>query len=223
MNVRLISGNLELLLGRDFLYEFKIIIDSAATKIRIGDGKWISAVDNGKGLICLPIAPDPEGNEANPMTKAKRQRERKKRFKANQLKQVNRVSHKEQKCLENDENDVYLTEIRNLKNLVNDLGQDVRNMGIQSVSNSSGTDSAVAHNGKDHYDDDEGETYPTELNNISQNTSGKGQHSFDGNDDDLVVCCNVIEQERSGASATDNTKGVEAESPEHEVFNCDEC
>ena len=149
VNVHLITGNLELLLGRDFLYEFKIVIDSAATKIRIGEGKWIPAVDNGKGLICLPIAPDPKGDETNPMTKAKRQRERKKRFKANQLQQVNRVSHKEQICLDNDETNVYLTEIRNLKNLVNDLGQEIRNMGIQSVSNSNGTVSAVAQKDAD--------------------------------------------------------------------------
>ena len=122
VNVHVISGNLELLLERKFLSEFKIIIDSAATKIRIGEGKWISAVDNGKGLICLPVAPDPKNKENNLLTKAQRQRVRKKRFRENQMLQVNMVSREERVSLDCSENE-YLTEIRNLRNILEKMGR----------------------------------------------------------------------------------------------------
>ena len=53
--ISVIEGNLELLLGRRFLDDFKIIIDSPGAKIKIGNEDWTKAYLNNTGMICLPL------------------------------------------------------------------------------------------------------------------------------------------------------------------------
>ena len=72
----LISGNLELLLGRKFIDKYRIVIDSAGGRIKVGRDKWIAYHLNKKGLICLPIAP--YDHKTLNVTRCERNRRRKK-------------------------------------------------------------------------------------------------------------------------------------------------
>ena len=55
--VYVVDGNLELLLGQDFLTKFKVAIDCARRKLKYGQGKWIAAVLGDKGLLRIPTVP----------------------------------------------------------------------------------------------------------------------------------------------------------------------
>ena len=55
--VHVVQGNLELLLGQQFLAENLVTIDCAKQKIKYGQGEWIATVVNDRGLLRIPIVP----------------------------------------------------------------------------------------------------------------------------------------------------------------------
>ena len=55
--IYVVDGNLELLLGQEFLRKFQVVIDCARHKFKYGQGKWIAAVLGDKGLLRVPTVP----------------------------------------------------------------------------------------------------------------------------------------------------------------------
>ena len=57
VDVAMIDGELELLLGRRFLERFKITIDTSQNRYKTENGKWIQCLIK-RQLLCLPLAPE---------------------------------------------------------------------------------------------------------------------------------------------------------------------
>ena len=55
--VHVAQGNLELLLGQQFLRDHKVFIDCYSQKIKYGQGKWVATVSTDRGLLRIPTVP----------------------------------------------------------------------------------------------------------------------------------------------------------------------